>query len=271
MGIRLSKIEQEAPELLSLVKKADEAISLHRLRGQKSKVALCLDYSGSMREKYKDGTVQRLAEKILALGTQLDDDGAIDLFLFDTYVDYVGEVTLANFRDIIAQVTKGRKMGRTNYPDMFRKLLAKFDMTPQSETVVVGTETVTINNGMFKKDTQETREVTETRLVPLKSPVKEPVLTIFVTDGGPDNRKEAVVELTNASYAPVFWQFLSIGDENMAFLQKLDDLPNRCIDNADYKPVTGDIDKLGAEELYDMILDEYPSWVIEQRKRGQIL
>jgi hypothetical protein len=270
MGISLSKIEREAPELLSLAKIADEAISLHRLRGQKSKVALALDFSLSMSNEYKKGTVQRLAEKVLALATQLDDDGAIDLFLFDTQADYLGEVTLANFRDIIAQFTKGRRMGSTNYADLFRKLVAHYNLTPQTETVVTGTETVTIKGGFLKKDSEETREIVETRFIPLKSPINEPILAIFLTDGAPNSRPEAVAELTKASYSPIFWQFLSIGDESIPFLQKLDDLPKRFIDNADYKPVGGDIDKVTDAKLFSMILDEYPAWVIEQRKRGQI-
>jgi hypothetical protein len=265
MGISLSKIEQVAPELLSLAKTADIAVSKNRLRGQKFKVALALDFSGSMGRQYKDGSMQRLAEQVLALATQLDDDGAIDLFLFDTHAEYVGEVTLANFRNIIETITSKRRMGTTNYADLFRKLVAHYKLTPASETVVTGTEVV--KGGLFKKDT--TREITETRLIPLKSPVNEPVLAIFLTDGAPDSRKDAVTELTNASFAPIFWQFLSIGSENIPFLQKLDDLPNRYIDNADYKPV-GNVDSVSDAELYDMILDECPAWVVEERRRGQI-
>lgn len=270
MGISLTKIEKEAPELLSLAKKADEAISLRRLRGQKSKVALALDFSLSMKSEYQKGNMQKLSEKVLALASQLDDDGAIDLFVFDTQADYLGEVTLANFRDIIGQLTKGRRMGNTNYGDLFRKLVAHYNVTPKTEMLVTGTEVVTVKGGFFKKDVQETREIREERLVPLESPLNEPILVIFLTDGAPNSRKEAVAELTKASYAPVFWQFLSIGSEEIPFLQKLDDLPNRYIDNADYKPVKGDISKLNDEELYAMILDEYPSWIMEQRKRGQI-
>lgn len=253
MGISLSKIEQEAPELLTLAKTADAAVSLHRLRGQKSKVALALDFSGSMRNEYSNGSMQRLAEKVLALGTQLDDDGAIDLFLFDTQAEYVGEVTLANFRNIITKLTSGRRMGTTNYAELFRKLVAHYNLTPQVKSGGLG--------GLFKKNTAT--------YAPLTSPINEPILAIFLTDGAPDSKPQAVEELTKASYAPIFWQFLSIGRENIPFLQKLDDLDGRCIDNADYKPV-GNIDNLSDEELFNMILDEYPAWVVEQRRRGQI-
>lgn len=258
MGISLTKIEQEAPELLSLAKTADSAISLHRLRGQKSKVALALDFSGSMRNEYRNGSMQRLAEKVLALGTQLDDDGAIDLFLFDTTAEYVGEVTLKNFRNIIDKLTSGRRMGTTNYADLFRKLVAFYKLTPEAAASTGGGGF----GGLFKKSSPA-------GYAPRTSPVNEPVLAIFLTDGAPDSKPQAVEELTKASYAPVFWQFLSIGRENIPFLQKLDDLDGRYVDNADYKPV-GNVDTLSDEELFNMILDEYPAWVVEQRKRGQI-
>lgn len=258
MGISLVKIEQEAPELLSLAKKADSAVSLHRLRGQKSKLALALDFSGSMRRDYSNGSMQRLAEKVLALATQLDDDGAIDLFIFDTQAEYLGEVTLKNFRSIIEKLTSGRRMGRTNYADLFRKLVDFYKLTPQKATNKSGGF-----GSFFKKSATS-------EYAPLTSPANEPVLVIFLTDGAPDSKAEAVAELTKASYAPIFWQFLSIGKENIPFLQKLDDLDERYIDNADYKPV-GNVDTLSDEELFNMILDEYPSWIVEQRKRGQIL
>lgn len=265
MAISLDKIEREAPELLSLVKTATQTAGLKRLNGQKSKVALCLDFSGSMGSDYKNGSMQRLCEKVLALATQLDDDGAIDLFVFDTKADYLGEVTLQNFRGVIAELTKGRHMGTTNYADQFRKLLAHFKLTPQVETVVVGQEEV--KGGLFRK--ASTQDITEERTIARTSPLDEPVLAIFLTDGVPNNRKEAITELTRASYAPVFWQFLSIGAESIPFLEKLDDLENRYIDNADYKPV-GNVDKVGDSELFEMLLDEYPDWVLEERKRNQI-
>lgn len=256
MGISLIKIEQEAPELLSLAKKADSAVSQNRLRGQKSKVALALDFSGSMRNDYRNGSMQRLAEKVLALATQLDDDGAIDLFLFDTTAEYVGEVTLKNFRNIIDKLTSGRRMGTTNYADLFRKLVAFYKLTPEASDAKGGF------GGLFKKSSSA-------GYAPRTSPVNEPVLAIFLTDGAPDSKPQAVEELTKASYAPVFWQFLSIGRENIPFLQKLDDLDGRYVDNADYKPV-GNVDTLSDDELFNMILDEYPAWIVEQRRRGQI-
>ena len=84
MGISFDKVESQAPELVSLAKKAQFNLSKHGLDDARAKVALCLDHSGSMRQAYASGQVQALAERVLALATQLDDDGAVDVFFFGT-------------------------------------------------------------------------------------------------------------------------------------------------------------------------------------------
>lgn len=254
MGIDLAKVEQKAPELLSLAKHANEALNLRKLNGQKAKVALVLDYSGSMSGQYRTGAMQRLAEKILALGTQLDDDGAIDLFVFDSQAAHLGEVTLDNFRGSIDRLTSGRRMGTTNYAAAFDAVVKHYGFNPQ--------KTASGSGGFFRKKTPDL-------FAPLTTPAGEPVFALFLTDGVPDNPTAAVEAITRASYAPVFWQFLSIGRQSISFLERLDDLDGRYIDNADYKPV-GDVDQLTDTKLFDLILDEYPGWVAEERNRGQI-
>lgn len=252
MSISLSKIEQEAPALLSLAKQANEALSLRKLDAQRSKVALVLDYSGSMSGQYRSGAMQRLAERILALGTQMDDDGSIELFLFDSGASYAGDISVTDYQGSIDRLTRGRRMGTTNYAAAFDEVVKYYGFSP-AKTGGLG--------GLFRKSADT--------FAPLSSPANEPVFAVFLTDGSPDNKTAAVQAITRASYAPIFWQFLSIGSESMPFLEKLDDLDGRYIDNADYKPV-GDVDRLSDTQLYNLLLDEYPGWVAEERRRGQI-
>ncbi|WP_077490400.1 VWA domain-containing protein [Sinomonas mesophila] len=247
MGITLDKVEQKAPELLSLAKTAAAAVDTARLGGQKSKVALVLDYSGSMSKQYGSGAMQRLVEKVLALGVHLDDDGEIDLFTFDSAARFEGTVTLDNFRGVIDDIVRRRRMGTTDYAAAFATVLQHYGFTPQT------------SGGLLRRRSVE----------PVGASDGQPVLAVFLTDGAPNSRTAAVAELTRASYAPVFWQFFSIGSESIAFLQKVDDLEDRYVDNADYKPV-GDVDTTRPEDLYGMVLDEYPGWLGEQRRRGHI-
>ena len=55
----------------------------------------------------------------------------------------------------------------------------------------------------------------------------------------------------------------------MSFLEALDDMEGRTIDNVDFfrlaKP-----NHITDEDLYSKIFDEYPNWVKEVREKGRI-
>lgn len=245
-------IEKDAPELLSLVKKSQVQIQKQNLQGQKAKVGLCVDFSGSMSKDYKNGSIQRLAEKVLALSTHLDDDGNIDFFVFDTNTDYLGEISLTDYKDSVDRFTKGRHMGRTYYAKPFALVRDHYDMVPVSK-----------NAGIFKsfKKPNPSSEVVKSEL---------PVFMIFLTDGAPDDRADAVRMLSEVSAAPIFWKFLSIGPRPIEFLQKLDDLKDRHVDNADYQYLGEDVESLTDDALFEAMLVEYRDWLAEVRRHGMI-
>lgn len=116
----MEKIEAQAPGLLSLVKGARVRLSKQGLDGERAKVALCVDHSGSMRALYAKGIVQALAERALALATQFDDDGAIDVFIFDTGAVHAGELRVTDYAGGIDRLRAGRRLGRTDYAAAMR-------------------------------------------------------------------------------------------------------------------------------------------------------
>lgn len=73
--------------------------------------------------------------------------------------------------------------------------------------------------------------------------------------------------MIDASQHNIFWQFVGLGNANYGVLQKLDDLPGRFIDNADFFALD-DLDKITDEELYDRLLNEFPQWLREARAKG---
>lgn len=260
MGISLDKVEQQAPSLLSLAKDARVTLEKRDFVDQTAKVALVIDHSGSMRTEYREGTVQRLAEKVLAFATQFDDDGAIDVFAFDSSAKYLGELGLHDYQGGIDRLLRGRNMGTTDYAGAFRSVQDHYGFRGLGAGAAP-------KRGLFGfgKKGADTRPAGA-----LATPVNEPVYAIFLTDGAPDNKAAAEQALREASFAPIFWQFLSIGAQPIPFLEKLDDMDGRYIDNADYKPV-GNVDKLAGSDLFNLLIDEYPGWVAEERRRGQIL
>lgn len=261
MAISLDKIEQKAPGLLSLAKQSRVELSKHNLEGQKAKVALVLDYSGSMNQQYKNGSMQRLSERVLSLATGLDDDGDIDFFVFDTTAAHLGVISLDDYQGAVDRLVSGRRMGTTDYAGAFLEVRNYFGFAPP-----VPAPSAPVKKGLFGFKKKEMTPVVQPAS---PAPAEVPVFAVFLTDGAPNSKPAAVKALVEVSTAPIFWKFLSIGREDMAFLQKLDDLTERFVDNADYKHL-GNIDNVGDAELFEALLDEYSTWLQEVREKGLI-
>ncbi|MFE0102346.1 vWA domain-containing protein [Streptomyces sp. NPDC059009] len=234
-AISLTKVERQAPGLVNLYKSAAVSLRKHALEGARAAVYLVLDRSGSMREFYRDGTVQHLAEQILGLAAHLDDDGTVPLTFFSTDVDGAADLDLSNYRDRIAKLHASLgHMGRTNYHWAMDAVLDHY----------------------------------------LDSGSRAPALVVFQTDGGPTSRAAAERYLCKAARLPLFWQFIGFGDPDdneFRFLHKLDDLAvpaKRVVDNAGFFHAGRDPRALSDDALYDSLLGEFPSWLAAARAQG---
>jgi hypothetical protein len=239
MSINLEK--QAKQNLINHKKKASLSVKKAKLGGQKAKVALALDYSGSMRNLYKNGVVQRTSDRLLALASQFDDDGSIEVFLFSHEDHEIGCIDENNFYDYIdKEIYQKYKFGRTEYAGVMKRIVHKY--FPSS----------IINNE-----------------VKVEKPVfaTEPVFVIFITDGNNSDRRNATNVIKEASKLPIFWQFVGIGNEEFPFLQRLDELTGRFIDNANFFHLN-DLDQISEEILYERLLNEFPVWLKLAREKG---
>ncbi|MFI8535427.1 VWA domain-containing protein [Streptomyces aquilus] len=96
------------------------------------------------------------------------------------------------------------------------------------------------------------------------SPV--PGLVIFQTDGDPDSRSAAEDALREASRHPLHFAFVGFG-HNVSFLNKLDDLRGRAVDNASFFHAR-DPHRVSDARLYDGITHEYASWLAAASAAG---
>lgn len=239
--INLNKINKEAPELLDIARTASISLEKNKLAMARAKVGVMMDYSISMTNRYNSGEVQRVLNKVLPLALAWDDDGEIDFGVFDSKADFLGTVNLGNYSNAVQNLTAGRRMGSTNYAEAFTKTMEYYNVKPAPKK-------------MFKK------------AEPVSSDV--PIFMIFLTDGSPNSRELAVSALKEASNAPIFWKFISVGNESFEFLQKLDDLKDRLIDNADYKHLGNNIDDVPNDQLIDALLEEFSDWMTQARTHG---
>ncbi|MBF0224561.1 MAG: VWA domain-containing protein [Desulfobacterales bacterium] len=251
------RIEKEAPQLVSLVKKAGISIKKAGLDGHRAKVALCLDISGSMSGLYSAGKIQIFAEKILALACKFDDDGSIDIFLFGANAHEAGEMSIGNVNGQINRIIKRYPLeGNTCYGKAIQ-MIRKFYFP----------------DGMGRE---------------INSPIKSalPVYVMFITDGGTSDANITENQIKWASFEPIFWQFMAIGKTkkdikgkgffkslqravtgDFAFLEQLDAMQGRYIDNANFFSVEDPL-IISDDELYSLLMAEYPSWVKLAKTKG---
>ncbi|MCX5334870.1 VWA domain-containing protein [Streptomyces sp. NBC_00140] len=236
-AISLTKVEETAPALVSLYKSAGVSLRKHGLDGLRAAVYLVVDYSGSMKPYYKDGSVQALADRVLGLSAHLDDDGTVPVVFFSTEVDAETEIALADHQGKIERIVAGLgHMGKTSYHLAMDAVIDHY----------------------------------------LDSGSREPALVVFQTDGGPINKLAAERYLCKAARLPLFWQFIGFGDaksKQFDYLRKLDELAvpdKRVVDNAGFFHAGAEPRKVSDTELYDRIVGEFPKWLVAARAQGII-
>ena len=229
-------------KMLSLVKTAGVNLEKRGLAEHTARVALVLDISASMTMLYRRGAVQRLAERVLALGLRFDDDGEVDVFLFGERVHHPEPgLRLDGYQDYIARMLQEHKL---EYDTQY------------------GAAAAEVRRYYFGEAGRRSQPRPDTT----------PVYVMFITDGEPSDKAEATRQVRSASYEPVFWQFMGVGSGRFAFLERLDDLDDRYTDNADFFAVT-DEELLGArpisdDALFARLMTEYPDWLTRARSGG---
>lgn len=188
-----------------------------------ARVALAMDYSGSMEPLYDNGSVQKVITRLLPIALKFDDNGELESWLFSNYFERLKAVTIKNYDNYVKKVMQKAHMG------------------------MGGTYYAPVLSDMVKyyKDIE---------------PSEVPAFIIFITDGDNFDRSatnEIVKELSNYN---IFVQFIGIGREKFNYLKSLDDMKGRKHDNTGFTAVE-DMNKMTDEELYTEILRQYKDWL----------
>lgn len=224
----LLKKAESTPGMVNLIKQAAVSLEKRGLAEARYRVKLVLDISASMTGEFRSGAVNELVRRALALATRLDDDGQVDVYLFGLQAQRRGKVSLDNVNDFVPGLKFGFE-GGTNYVPVMK---------------------------MVRDDSRAEQSA-------------DPVLVLFITDGATSNRPAAEREMLDASSEPIFWKFMGIeaGRVDFEFLEKLDDMPGRVVDNADFFKVRSPI-SLPDAELFELLVNELDSWDRDSRKAG---
>lgn len=87
-----------------------------------------------------------------------------------------------------------------------------------------------------------------------------PTFTIFITDGDNSDKSASDDIVRKMSYDNGFVMFVGIGNSKFNYLEKLDNLSGRPVDNTGFVKFS-DIDSVSESELYTKLLTEYASWL----------
>lgn len=236
------KLEKNAPHLVSLAKHLTVTLEKKRLHDVTAKVAVVLDASGSMCHQYQNGSVQAVIERLLILAVQFDEAGELDVWAF---ANEFNKCTPATLRNIKGYVERLQEAPTPSKPEDSR---ADSRGTRNLSGIVPGL-------GFSNNEPPVMQNIIETY-----RETSLPAFVMFVTDGGIAESESIRNLLTEAAHLPIFWQFVGLGGSSFGILEDLDPMTGWGVDNADFFALANHHD-ISDSELYDRMLDEFPSWL----------
>ena len=228
------KIGDAAPHLVSLAKKAQISLEKANLTQTKARVVLVLDASGSMNHQYAKGRVQEVVDRLLPLAVSFDEDGELDCWAFAAKPLRLSPVTLSNHKAFIDTDNSGWKKW---------ELGSRINDEPKVIQKVL-------------EQFQQTNDGT-------------PMYVLFISDGGVSQSARITRLMVEAANLPIFWQFVGLGGHGYGILEKLDTLPGRVVDNCGFFALD-DLHDISEEQLYDMLMAEFPIWLKDAKAKGII-
>lgn len=189
-----------------------------------ARVALAMDYSGSMSNLFRNGSVQDVVTRLLPIALKFDDNGELESWLFSNGKERLESVTASNYECYVKNVMMNARMrmGGTEYAPVLNDIVK------------------------YYKD---------------KHPSTVPAFVMFITDGDNWDQDETNAVIRELSNYNMFVQFVGIGtDTDFAYLRKLDNLSGRKHDNTGFIAVK-DMNKMDDQKLYTEMLRQYNEWL----------
>lgn len=190
-------------------------------------VKLIIDKSGSMDYLYRNHTVQKVVERILAISMRVDKDGTVDVWAFNNDSKKVKSVTKDNIENYVDnEITHKIPFGGTSYAPPMEDVIS--DYKP--------------SKGLFGFGSKKA----------------ETTFVVFVTDGDADDNYKAEKLLSSSQEYDIYWQFVGIGNgTSFKFLNEMGDKYPNC----GFIPIR-DIENISDEDLYSgLINDEFAEWI----------
>lgn len=253
MAVDLRKVRDEAPHMVSLVKQVQK-VSLEKgldPRTVKAAVMATFDSSGSAQGLYRSGEMQNVADLAFAAGLVFDDDGTVPVSFFDSRIANLGDITLSNCNGFIAR--QNPAWGGTRYVEALRWII---ETAGYSKISLGGSSG---GGGLFRRSSSSSS-------LSAKATADYPAFAMVFTDGNPQDGDDAAELLVQMSQLPIFVQFVGVGPASFSYLDGLNNLGGRLVDNAGFfaaRDAGGSTDK-----MLEGLLNELPAYIPAARKAG---
>ncbi|MDR1069800.1 MAG: VWA domain-containing protein [Gracilibacteraceae bacterium] len=191
------------------------------------RTVMVADASGSMFAAYENGRVQRAIDKLFPLATVLHESVSMDFWAFGAKSRQFDPVLMENVRSYSFDVSGGyeRWMSMLNY--------------------------------QYNNEAEAMRDI-----MMIYASSREPVLTLFITDGHLSAEWQIEEVLLKTSRFPVFWQFIGLSGAEYGILEQVSEIPGRFSANANFLKLS-DIDDISETELYTRLLTAVCHWNTE--------
>ena len=205
-------------------------LTKHSMTGLRCRVIVVLDVSGSTSALYRRGVFSRAIERVAPVAAQVDDGAEMQAWAMGGRAKQLEDITIGTLPQWIEKHTSRRYAEAEGW-----------------------------NN--------EKAAIQDVSRYVAKNPLDIPTLVLFFHDGGVTDDKGTEKAIRAVDREPVFWQFIGIGRSNYGILEKLDTLEGRAHDNSGFFALD-DLDAVDDTELYDRILQEFPSWMRDYYPAG---
>ena len=217
-----------------------DALERRGALGIRARVVLVFDVSRSTHNLYASKVFHRAAEQVAPVAAQVDDGAEMQAFVMGGTTHRLPDLMIGGMPRWLELHLRTAGAGGAGKKGAL--IEGQIDM-----------RAIRASNN----EAEAMRVVCEyTRTEPLDIPT----LVLFFHDGGVTDNAGVKAAVRGSVEAPIFWQFIGIGKSNYGILEKLDTLAGRRIDNTGFFALD-DIDKVTDEDLYRLLLHEFPDWV----------
>ena len=101
-----------------------------------ARVALAMDYSGSMSNMFANGSVQDVITRLLPIALKFDDNGELESWLFSNGYERLKPVTISNYETYVKKIMMNANMymAGTNYAPALKDIVKYYKIKQPSTT-----------------------------------------------------------------------------------------------------------------------------------------